>query len=95
MNLTQVIKRPILSEKSVVLRDEHNQYTFEIDILASKKDVASALASLYSTTPDKVRTHVRRGKYKRRGMHTWKASNKKYAYVTLKQGESLPIFDGQ
>jgi large subunit ribosomal protein L23 len=95
MQTFDVLIRPILSEKSNDLREWNNQYTFEVRTKATKDDVKKAISAMWDVKVKEVRTVIRRGKAKRRGnfMSTPKLS--KHAYVTLEQGQKLPIFEDQ
>jgi large subunit ribosomal protein L23 len=91
MNLYQVLKRPILTEKSNVLRDTENKYVFEIDQDATKLDVRRALKKIFDVDAVDVRTLILRGKHTRRGMYYGKPKIKKKAIVTVPEGQKLPF----
>ena len=96
MNPYEVLREPIASEKSVVLRDQQNMYTFRIDRRATKDDVSNALQRLYDIKPLKVRTMIVRGSIRRaRNFRTVKEPNIKKAIVTIPEGKTLPIFEAQ
>ena len=90
MQTTDVIKRPlILTEKGSRLRDEQNQYLFEVDLRANKHDVKRAVEELFSVSVVDVNTLIVRGKPKRIGRRRLKTRNWKKAMVTLKKGDSI------
>jgi ribosomal protein L23 len=63
--MLNLIKRPVITEKTVKLANDHSQYTFEVDMSANKYNAAEALVEAYSVKPEnitKVRMHVRLGK---------------------------------
>lgn len=95
MNPFQVLKKPIMSEKSTKLRDSAKQYVFSIDTKATKIDVTKAIESVYGVKVAKVQTLITRGKVRRRGMHVSLASKTKKAVVTLVAGAKLPLFEDQ
>jgi large subunit ribosomal protein L23 len=95
MNPLSVLERPVLSEKSLELRDSLNQYTFRVNSGATSIEVKKALESLYGVKVLDVRTLVTRGKVKSRGQKIFKRSNFKKAVVTLEKGAKLPIFGDQ
>jgi large subunit ribosomal protein L23 len=95
MNPLNVLIRPILSEKSNLLREATTQYTFEVATAATKTDVKKAIAKQFGSKVVGVRTIVCRGKVKRRGMHVTKGKTTKKAIVTLAEGEKLKLFEDQ
>jgi large subunit ribosomal protein L23 len=95
MNPFQVLKKPIMSEKSTKLREAGKQYVFSIDLKASKTDVSNAIAAVYGVKVAKVQTMITRGKVVRKGMHVSLSSKQKKAVVTLVPGGKLPLFEDQ
>ena len=93
-NLQQVLKTPVLSEKSTALRDNQNQYVFEVHPDANKIEIKSAIESVFDVKVLKVNTHIRRGKIKRVMRVTGKRANRKYAIVSLKPGDSISFHEG-
>lgn len=93
-NLQQVLKTPVLSEKSTMLRDDKNQYVFEVHPDANKIEIKSAIESLFDVKVLQVNTHIRRGKIKRAMRMTGKRANRKYAVVSLKPGDSISLHEG-
>ena len=93
MNLYNVLRSPVVSEKSNDQRDKYNQYTFKVDIGADKGSIAKAVAQVYDVKVLSVATRTLRGKVKKRGMITSKLANYKKATVTLAPGQKIPIFD--
>ena len=94
MNLTDVIKGPLITEKLDKAREKLRQYSFIVDRKATKHDVARAVETLFKVTVEGVRTNVVRGKIKRVGRSIGKRPNFKKAVVTLKQGDSIELFEG-
>ncbi len=95
MDIEHVIKRPlILTEKGSNLRDEHNQYLFEVDLHANKVDVRRAVEALFDVTVVNVNTLIVRGKPKRIGRKRLKRRNWKKAMVTLSDDDSIDFFEG-
>ena len=89
-----VIVRPVVSEKSYALMENH-VYTFEVAKSASKPQIRDAVESIFDVKVLKVNTLNREGKRKRnRGMPTFgKRPDVKRAYVTLVEGESIELFE--
>ena len=92
MNIYQVLKRPILTEKSDYQRDE-NQYVFEVDRRANKLQIREAIEVLFDVRVDSVNTMMMKPKRRRLGrrMITTRPAWKK-AVVTLAPGERIQEF---
>lgn len=92
-----LLLRPLITEKTYVLSEKLRTYVFMIPKSANKHTVASAVSAQFQVTPIDVRVANTKGKMKRtvrKGGRavTGKRINTKKAYVTLKEGESLPFF---
>ncbi|MGB0680513.1 MAG: 50S ribosomal protein L23 [Polyangiales bacterium] len=94
MRVEEVVRRPLLTEKSVEQRESVNQYCFEVHPLASKVQVRQAVETLFRVRVDQVRTLIVRGKVKRMGRSHGKRRNWKKAMVTLPAGEVIDLFEG-
>jgi len=94
MNVFDVIKGPLITEKLDQAREQHRQYSFIVDLKASKHEVARAVQQLFKVTVEGVRTNIVRGKIKRVGKTTGQRSNFKKAIVTLKDGDKIELFEG-
>lgn len=90
----QVIKRPIISEKSTAQNEMMNTYAFEVAVTSNKQEVREAIEKLFKVKVDTVRTMVVHGKYKRSGRFVSKRTNWKKALVTLKEGQKIEFFQG-
>jgi len=95
MNMHDVIKGPIITEKLDLARERLRQYSFIVDKKATKTDVARAVESLFKVTVEGVRTNIVRGKIKRVGRNIGKRPNYKKAIVTLKEGDKIELFEGE
>ncbi len=93
-NIYQVLRRPLVTEKGNILRDENNDYMFEVAMDANKVRIRQAVEDLFDVKVDGVRTAVVRGKNKRVGRHVGKRPNWKKAIVTLRDGDHIEIFEG-
>ena len=93
-NLYQVIKKPIITEKSTSQVAE-NKYTFEVDKRAAKNEVKQAVEKLFGVTVLDVRTANIKGKEVRAGRRRTlgKKSDWKKAVVTLKEGDKIELFE--
>jgi len=94
MDLNNVIKGPLITEKLDKAREKQRQYSFLVDKKATKHDVSRAVASQFKVTVLDVRTLIMRGKIKRVGQSMGKRSNFKKAFVTLKEGDKIELFEG-
>jgi large subunit ribosomal protein L23 len=94
VNVTDIIKGPLITEKLDKAREHFRQYSFIVDRKATKHDVARAVESLFKVTVEGVRTNIVRGKIKRVGRSIGKRPNYKKAVVTLKEGDKIDLFEG-
>jgi large subunit ribosomal protein L23 len=95
MNPEQIIKRPlILTEKGNRLREQANQYLFEVERTANKAQIRNAIETLFSVKVEKVHTLIVRGHMRRMGRGYAKTRNWKKAIVSLKEGETIDLFEG-
>jgi large subunit ribosomal protein L23 len=92
MTPTQIILRPILTEKSNGLEAAHNQYTFEVHRQANKIEIGKAVEQVFGVRVDKVRTMVVRGNIRRVGRFFGKTRQWKKAVVTLHPGDSIDFY---
>jgi large subunit ribosomal protein L23 len=92
MNANQIIRRPLVTEKSTILREEGNVLAFEVDPNANKIEVKKAVEELFKVKVEDVRLFNVRGKMKRLGRWAGKRRDWRKAYVRLKAGEKAPEF---
>jgi large subunit ribosomal protein L23 len=92
MKLTEVIRRPITTEKTTVIREEGLTLVFQVANGANKIDIRRAVEQLFGSKVDSVRTSLVHGKVKRQGKYSGRRSDWKKAYVKLREGEKLPEF---
>ncbi|HYI07536.1 MAG TPA: 50S ribosomal protein L23 [Thermoanaerobaculia bacterium] len=92
MNANQIIRRPLVTEKSTILREEGNVMAFEVDGNANKIQVKNAVEELFKVKVEEVRLFNVRGKMKRLGRYLGKRRDWRKAYVRLKKGEKAPEF---
>jgi large subunit ribosomal protein L23 len=88
----QVLLRPLVTEKNVHKSEKLNQYTFEIHPLATKLDVAQAIADLFNVKVLKVRTQTRRGKSRRYKFRKGVQKDWKKAIVTLHDESRIDFY---
>jgi large subunit ribosomal protein L23 len=92
MNANQIIRRPLVTEKSTILREMDNVLAFEVDGNANKIEVKRAVEELFKVKVEEVRLFNVRGKMKRMGRWVGKRRDWRKAYVRLKDGEKAPEF---
>jgi large subunit ribosomal protein L23 len=92
MKLTDVIRRPIITEKTTGLREEVRTIVFEVAVGATKVEIKQAVERLLGAKVAAVRTAIAHGKMKRQGRYIGQRSDWKKAYVRLRDGEKMPDF---
>jgi large subunit ribosomal protein L23 len=91
---SEIIKRPLITEKSTLLKELHRQYAFRVDPKANKHQIRQAVEALFKVHVTDIKTLRIRGKYRRVGRHQGKKPNWKKAIVTLKEGDKIEFFEG-
>ena len=92
MNANEIIRRPLVTEKSTILRENTNVLAFEVSPKANKIQVKHAVEELFKVKVEEVRLFNVRGKMKRMGRYEGKRRDWRKAYVRLKAGEKAPDF---
>ena len=87
--LFDVIKRPIITEKGLTLKENDRTLCFEVDNKASKQQIHEAIERIFKVKVQNVRTMTVRGKLRRRGRYFGYRPDWKKAYVTLREGEKM------
>jgi large subunit ribosomal protein L23 len=90
----QVVLRPLLTEKGTRLKEEGNQYLFRVARTANKVEIRQAIEQLFKVTVLEVRTARVRGKVKRLGRFQGRQPDWKKAIATLKEGDSIELYEG-
>ena len=93
MEHSQVVIRPVVSEKSYVLAAA-NRYTFRVSPSAHKTQIRQAVEALFDVHVVDVRTLSVKSKPKRRGVSRGRTRTWKKAIVQVRAGETIPIFQG-
>jgi len=91
-NLFDVIRRPLITEKSTGLKETQHTLCFEVHRDATKPEIKKAVETLFSTKVADVRVANVHGKTKRQGRYVGKRPDWKKAYVVLKKGEKMIEF---
>jgi large subunit ribosomal protein L23 len=94
ITLQDVVRRPLITEKAERNREATHAYAFEVHCDATKIQVKQAVEKLFSVKVLAVRTAVVRGKNKRVGRTVGRRSTWKKAFVTLKEGDTIALFEG-
>lgn len=84
-----LIVRPLLTERSTILKEKHNQYLFETKLEANKTDIKKAIEELFKVKVEDVRTMIVRGKFRRFGRGGGVRPDWKKAVVTLQKGQKI------
>ena len=92
MKLTDVIRRPLITEKTTTIREDGRTLVFQVAMDANKVDIKRAVESLLGSKVESVRTTLSHGKMTRQGRFAGRRSDWKKAYVKLREGEKLPEF---
>ena len=94
MNAYSVIKRPIVTEKTSIQKENDNQITFEVDKDANRVQIRKAVEEIFKVQVIGVRTAHVRGKFKQRGRIIGKRRDWKKAVVKLTPGQRIDFFEG-
>jgi large subunit ribosomal protein L23 len=89
-----ILKRPLITEKSTIQKEAANQLSFEVDRRANKVEIRRAVEKVFGVKVVDVRTMQKQGKVKRFGRTLGQRNNWKKAIVTLAPGEHVEFFEG-
>ncbi|NLK07787.1 MAG: 50S ribosomal protein L23 [Firmicutes bacterium] len=92
-DLRSIIRRPVVSEKTMALMED-NKYTFAVDLKATKPQIREAVEQIFDVKVEKVNTMRVRGKVRRMGQHEGRRPDWKKAIVTLRDGDTIELFEG-
>ena len=90
----EIIKRPLITEKTSIQKEMYNQLTFEVDRRANRIEIKRAIEDIFKVKVTDVKTMQITGKRKRRGRIVGKRRDWKKAIVTLLPGERIDFFEG-
>ena len=90
----EVLIRPLMTEKSMRLKETHNSVTFEVRPDANKVEIRSAVEAVFNVKVAAVRTASFQGKLKRMGRHQGRRADWKKAIVTLAPGHKIDLVEG-
>jgi large subunit ribosomal protein L23 len=94
VNPHQVLRRPLLTEKSTIAREEQNIVTFAVDPRANKHEIRSAIETLFDVKVVDVRTSRVPRKSRRQGRFVGRRAEWKKAIVRLAEGQKIEFFEG-
>jgi len=92
MKLTDVIRRPLITEKTSILREDGRTIVFQVATGANKVEIKRAIEQLLGSKVESIRTNIEHGKVKRQGRFAGRRSDWKKAYVRLREGAKMPEF---
>jgi len=92
MKLTHIIRRPLITEKTSIQREDGRTIVFEVARDANKIEVRTAVEKLLGAKVASIRTSIVHGKIKRQGRYAGQRPDWKKAYVTLREGQKMPEF---
>lgn len=90
----RVIVAPVVTEKSSAAYAARKEYAFRVDPRATKPQIKAAIETLFKVTVTGVRTHVLPAKRRTYGRHSGRRPAWKKAVVTLKDGDTIEVFEG-
>lgn len=93
MELRELVKRPLITEKTTKLMED-NKYCFLVDRKANKTQIKQAIEEIFKVKVKTVNTFNRLGKLKRMGRHEGRRPSWKRAIVTLEAGSRIEFFEG-
>ena len=91
-HITDVLRRPVLTEKSMKLMQEENKYTFFVDTKSNKTEIKQAVEAMFGVKVTSVNTMNVHPKKKRGGRYAGKTAAKKKAIISLAEGQSINLF---
>ena len=92
LKITDVIRRPLITEKTSLLREDGRTIVFQVAPGANKIEIKRAVEQLLGSKVAANRTSISHGKIKRKGRFAGRRPDWKKAYVTLRKGEKMPEF---
>ena len=89
-----LIRQPMMTEKTMEAKESYNQYAFAVDRQANKVEIKKAVEALFKVKVQGVRTMTVKGKEKRVGRNVGKRPDWKKAIVTLEPDQKIEFFEG-
>jgi large subunit ribosomal protein L23 len=92
VKITDVIRRPLITEKTSILREDGRTLVFHVAPEANKVEIKRAIEQLLGSKVASIRTSIAHGKIKRQGRFAGQRPDWKKAYVKLREGQKMPEF---
>jgi large subunit ribosomal protein L23 len=90
-NYRDIIKAPIITEKSAAIRSNDRKYVFEVDLKANKTQIKEAIEKIFNVKVDSINTVNVHPKKKRVGRYSGFTNKYKKAIVTLAEGNKIDL----
>ena len=90
----EIIKGPIITEKSTAQKKTFNKIFFEVDKQANKIEIKQAIEDIFNVKVNKISVINMSGKKKRLGVHQGRRADRKKAIVSLLKGETIELLEG-
>ena len=94
MHPYEVLRRPLVTEKATMLKDDKNEYLFEVAKVANKPQIKEAVEKAFKVTVVKINVITIPGKRKKMGGRIIKAPSWKKAIVRLEPSDKIAFFEG-
>lgn len=94
LHLTQILQRPLITEKNNLARESRNEIVFEVHRDANKPMIKAAVEQLFAVKVEDVRTQNHRGQLRRVGRFSGYRADTKKAFVKLADGQNIDFFQG-
>jgi len=91
-HITDVLKKPVLTEKSLMLQQAENKYTFDVDVNANKVEIKQAVEAMFGVKVESVNVMNVKPKTKRMGRYEGKTNRRRKAIVKLAEGNEINYF---
>ena len=90
---TDVLRKPVLTEKSLMLMSTENKYTFDVAVDSNKLEIRNAVEKLFDVKVESVHVMNIKPKKKRLGQYEGRTKRRKKAIVKLKEGSKIDLFN--
>lgn len=91
-HITDVLKKPVLTEKTMTLQANENKYTFDVDVNANKVEIKQAVEAMFGVKVESVNVMNVKPKTKRMGRYEGKTNHRRKAIVKLAEGNEINYF---
>ena len=91
-HITDVLKKPVLTEKTMTLQANENKYTFDVDVNANKVEIKQAVEAMFGVKVESVNVMNVRPKAKRMGKYEGRTNRRRKAIVKLAEGNEINYF---